>query len=126
VPYLTLEAFRFTINFIAGLSPAAVSSSTMASPLALPFLEKLAHELSRARVQLAGEPSALLHPARNRSELTAFRTAKRLGSSRSTPALRNRTDNLKLLGFRRPPPQRMVSSVFAISREHLRDELRLE
>lgn len=57
VPYLTLEAFRSTINFIAVQPSGTGVVLDYSQPRsALPFLEKLAHDSLSARVQLAGEP----------------------------------------------------------------------
>jgi hypothetical protein len=70
VPYLTPEAFRSTLAFVAKHAAGAWSSATpgcrsgitldYGQPRsALPFLERLAHDSLAARVQLAGEPFRL-------------------------------------------------------------------
>ena len=101
VPYLTIEAFRSTINFIAARPPGSGIVLDYGQPRsALPFLEKLAHDSLAARVQLAGEPFQLFFtPPEIAAELTAFRNREDLGSDEiNTRYFANRTDNLKLLG----------------------------
>jgi methyltransferase (TIGR00027 family) len=101
VPYLTLEAFRFTINFIAAQPDGTGVVLDYSQPRsALPFLEKLAHDSLASRVQLAGEPFHLFFtPTEIASELTAFRDLEDLGSSQiNARYFTGRTDNLKVLG----------------------------
>jgi methyltransferase (TIGR00027 family) len=101
VPYLTLEAFRSTINFIAVQPPGTGVVLDYSQPRsALPFLEKLAHDSLSARVQLAGEPFKLFFtPPEIAAELNAFRNIEDRGSAEiNARYFRNRTDNLKLLG----------------------------
>jgi methyltransferase (TIGR00027 family) len=101
VPYLTLEAFRSTINFIAAQPQGTGVVLDYGQPRsALPFLEKLAHDSLAARVQLAGEPFQLFFtPLGIAAELTAFRNREDLGSDEiNTRYFANRIDNLKLLG----------------------------
>jgi methyltransferase (TIGR00027 family) len=101
VPYLTLEAFRFTINFIAAQPHGSGVVLDYSQPRsALPFLEKLAHDSLASRVQLAGEPFQLFFtPTEIASELTAFRDLEDLGSSQiNARYFTGRTDNLKALG----------------------------
>jgi methyltransferase (TIGR00027 family) len=101
VPYLTIEAFRSTIKFIAARPPGSGIVLDYGQPRsALPFLEKLAHDSLAARVQLAGEPFQLFFtPPEIAAELTAFRNHEDLGSEQiNTRYFANRTDNLKLLG----------------------------
>jgi methyltransferase (TIGR00027 family) len=101
VPYLTLEAFRFTINFIAAQPHGSGVVLDYSQPRsALPFLEKLAHDSLASRVQLAGEPFQLFFtPTEIASELTAFRDLEDLGSSKiNARYFTGRTDNLKALG----------------------------
>jgi methyltransferase (TIGR00027 family) len=101
VPYLTIEAFRSTINFIAAQPPGSGVVLDYSQPrFALPFLEKLAHDSLAARVQLAGEPFRLFFtPSEIAAELSAFRNREDLGSDELNPRyFANRTDNLKLLG----------------------------
>jgi methyltransferase (TIGR00027 family) len=101
VPYLTLEAFRSTIDFISARPAGSGVVLDYVQPRsALPFLEKLAHDSLAARVQLAGEPFRLFFsPPEIAAELTAFRDCEDLGSDEiNTRYFANRTDNLKLLG----------------------------
>jgi methyltransferase (TIGR00027 family) len=101
VPYLNLEAFRSTLNFIAAQPPGSGVVLDYGQPRsALPFREKLAHDSLAARVQLAGEPFQLFFtPPEIAAELTAFRRREDLGSDEiNTRYFANRTDNLKLLG----------------------------
>jgi methyltransferase (TIGR00027 family) len=101
VPYLTIEAFRSTINFIAAQAPGSGLVLDYSQPRsALPFLEKLAHDSLAARVQLAGEPFQLFFtPPEIAAELTAFQSLEDLGSSEiNARYFANRTDDLKVLG----------------------------
>jgi methyltransferase (TIGR00027 family) len=101
VPYLTIEAFRSTINFIAAQPPGSGVVLDYGQPRsALPFREKLAHDSLGARVRLAGEPFQLFFtPPEIAAELTAFRRSEDLGSDEiNTRYFANRSDNLKLLG----------------------------
>jgi methyltransferase (TIGR00027 family) len=101
VPYLTLDAFRSTINFIAAQSSGTGVVLDYTQPRsALPFLEKLAHDSLAARVQLAGEPFQLFFtPSEIAAELTDFRTVEDLGSAEiNARYFTGRTDNLKVLG----------------------------
>jgi methyltransferase (TIGR00027 family) len=101
VPYLTLEAFRSTIHFIAAQPPGTGVVFDYSQPRsALPFLEKLAHDSLASRVKLAGEPFQLFFtPAEIASELTAFRNLEDLGSAEiNARYFTGRTDNLKVLG----------------------------
>src|SRR5580704_1466123 len=101
VPYLTLEAFRSTINFIAVQPPGTGVVLDYSQPRsALPFLEKLAHDSLASRVQLAGEPFQLFFtPKEIAAELTAFHNIEDIGSKEiNARYFANRADNLKLLG----------------------------
>jgi methyltransferase (TIGR00027 family) len=101
VPYLTLEAFRSTIAFIAARQAGTGVALDYGQPRsALPFFEKLAHDSLIARVQLAGEPFQLFFtPAEIAVELTTFRNLEDLGSPEiNARYFENRTDNLKTLG----------------------------
>jgi methyltransferase (TIGR00027 family) len=100
VPYLTREAFRSTVGFIASQPAGSGVVLDYGQPRsALPFLEKLAHDSLAARVQLAGEPFRLFFtPPEIAAELTAFRNIEDLGSTEINALyFANRTDNLKLL-----------------------------
>ena len=105
VPYLTLEAFRATIAFIASQPRGTGVVLDYSQPRsALPFFEKLAHDSLAARVKLAGEPFQLFFtPAEIATELTsnraAFHNLEDLGSSEvNARYFASRTDNLKILG----------------------------
>jgi methyltransferase (TIGR00027 family) len=101
VPYLTLEAFRSTIHFIAAQPPGTGVVFDYSQPRsALPFLEKLAHDSLASRVKLTGEPFQLFFtPAEIASKLTAFRSLEDLGSAEiNARYFTGRTDNLKVLG----------------------------
>jgi methyltransferase (TIGR00027 family) len=101
VPYLTLEAFRSTVRFIARQSPGSGVVLDYSQPRsALRFVEQLAHDSLAARVQLAGEPFQLFFkPGEIAAELTSFRQVEDLGSSEiNARYFANRTDNLKVLG----------------------------
>jgi methyltransferase (TIGR00027 family) len=101
VPYLTLEAFRFTINFIAAQPHGTGVILDYSQPRsALPFIERLAHDSLASRVQLAGEPFQLFFtPTEIASQLTAFRDLEDMGSAEiNARYFTDRTDNLKVLG----------------------------
>jgi methyltransferase (TIGR00027 family) len=101
VPYLTHEAFRATLNFIAAQPPGSGLVFDYGQPRhALPLLEKLAHDSLAARVQLAGEPFQLFFtPTEAAAELDAFHTLEDLGSSEiNAHYFANRTDQLKARG----------------------------
>ena len=82
VPYLTLPAFRATVDFIAQSAPGSGLVFDYAQPRhALPFLEQLAHDSLAARVALAGEPFQLFFTPREiAAELEAFFNLEDLGS----------------------------------------------
>jgi methyltransferase (TIGR00027 family) len=101
VPYLTPEAFRATIAFIAAQPPGTGLVFDYGQPRsALSPREQLAHDSLAARVHLAGESFQLFFtPAQIAAELDAFYDLEDLGS----PELNeryfvNRTDDLRVLG----------------------------
>jgi O-methyltransferase involved in polyketide biosynthesis len=101
VPYLTLEAFRSTIQFVAAQPSGTGLVFDYGQPRsALPFLERLAHDSLAARVRLAGEPFQLFFtPPEIAVELTGFRNIEDLGSAEiNARYFASRSDNLKLLG----------------------------
>jgi methyltransferase (TIGR00027 family) len=101
VPYLTLDAFRATLRFIAAQpSGSGVVFDYTQPRSALPPREQLAHDSLSARVQLAGEPFQLFFtPTEVAAELAAFHTLEDLGSPElNARYFANRTDNLRLLG----------------------------
>jgi methyltransferase (TIGR00027 family) len=82
VPYLTLEAFRGTVNFIAAQSPGSGLTLDYGQPRAvLPLLEQLAHDSLASRVEKAGEPFRLFFtPAEIASEFSSFHSLEDLGA----------------------------------------------
>jgi methyltransferase (TIGR00027 family) len=101
VPYLTLEAFRSTITFIAAQPAGTGVVLDYGQPRsALPFLEKLAHDSLAQRVQLAGEPFQLFFtPTQIAHELATFRNIEDLGSAEiNARYFASRADDLKLRG----------------------------
>jgi len=101
VPYLTREAFRSTIAFIAAQPSGSGLVLDYAQPRsALPFLEQLAHDSLAARVKLAGEPFQLFFtPSEIAAELKDFYNIEDLGSAEiNSLYFAGRTDKLKLLG----------------------------
>jgi methyltransferase (TIGR00027 family) len=101
VPYLTLPAFRSTIEFIGAQAPGTGVVLDYGQPRsALPFFEQLAHDSLASRVQLAGEPFQLFFtPAQIAEELNAFRTLEDLDFHEiNARYFSRRTDSLKILG----------------------------
>jgi methyltransferase (TIGR00027 family) len=101
VPYLTLEAFRSTLRFIAARPANSGLVFDYGLPRsALPRLEQLAHDSLAARVQQAGEPFQLFFtPREAAAELVAFHNLEDLSSSEiNARYFQNRRDNLRLLG----------------------------
>ena len=101
VPYLTPEAFRETLGFVAGR--AAGSGLVMDYGLpreALPFLERLGHDSLASRVARAGEPFQLFfRPEEMRAELTGFGEVEDLGRDEiNARYFAGRTDGLRVLG----------------------------
>jgi methyltransferase (TIGR00027 family) len=101
VPYLTLEAFRSTLRFIADQPPESGLVFDYGQPRsALSRLEQLAHDSLAARVQQAGEPFQLFFTPREvAAELAAFYNLEDLGSPEiNARYFEKRTDKLRLLG----------------------------
>jgi len=101
VPYLTREAFRSTLRYIAAQpSDSGLVFDYGLPRSALPRLEQLAHDSLAARVQQAGEPFQLsFTPREAAAELAAFYNLEDLGSAEiNARYFANRTDNLRLLG----------------------------
>jgi methyltransferase (TIGR00027 family) len=101
VPYLTLEAFRTTLSFIAAQPPHSGLVFDYAQPRsALPPREQLAFDSLASRVHLAGESFQIFFtPQQIAAELAAFSNLEDLG----TPELNDRyfaarTDNLQTMG----------------------------
>jgi methyltransferase (TIGR00027 family) len=101
VPYLTREAFRATVSFIATQPSTSGLIFDYAQPRhLLPPLERLALDSLASRVQLAGEAFQLFFtPAEIATELAAFRNIEDIGPSDiNARYFAARTDNLKILG----------------------------
>jgi methyltransferase (TIGR00027 family) len=101
VPYLTLEAFRATIQFIAAQPPGSGVVFDYGQPRrVLPFREQLAHDSLAARVAQAGEPFQLwFTPSEVACELEDFRDLEDLGSYEiNLRYFANRTDSLQMRG----------------------------
>jgi methyltransferase (TIGR00027 family) len=101
VPYLTLEAFRSTVRYIAERPPDSGVVFDYSQPRsALPRLEQLAHDSLAARVKLAGEPFQLFFTPREiATELAAFYNLEDLGSPEiNARYFDGRADNLRVLG----------------------------
>jgi methyltransferase (TIGR00027 family) len=101
VPYLTLEAFRATITFIASQPAGSGLVLDYGQPRsALPFFEQLAYDSLASRVQQSGEPFQLFFtPPEIASELANFYNLEDLGSPEiNSRYFANRSDSLKALG----------------------------
>jgi len=101
VPYLTLEAFRATIRFIAAQPPGSGVVFDYGQPRrVLPPNEQLAHDSLAARVAQAGEPFQLwFTPSEVACELEDFRALEDLGAyDLNLRYFANRADSLQLRG----------------------------
>ena len=101
VPYLTLEAFRATVAYIAQQPRGSAVVFDYGQPRrVLPHLEQLAQDSLMSRVALAGEPFQLFFtPAEVAAELHAFHRVEDLGSTELNQRyFRNRAPSLQLLG----------------------------
>jgi methyltransferase (TIGR00027 family) len=101
VPYLTLDAFRATLGFIADRPAGSGVTLDYGQPReALSFRERMAHDALAARVQLAGEPFRLFFtPAQIALELKEFRVIEDLGAAQINARYFNgRSDRLGLKG----------------------------
>ena len=101
VPYLTLEAFRSTLRFIAAQPSGSGLVFDYGQPRrVLPPIEQLAHDSLAARVALAGEPFQLwFTPSEVACELEDFRSIEDLGAYElNLRYFANRTDQLQLRG----------------------------
>jgi methyltransferase (TIGR00027 family) len=99
--YLTLTAFRTTIQFIAAQQPGSGVVLDYSQPReALPFLERLGHDSLAARVKLAGEPFQLFFtPGQAAAELAAFHNIEDLGTEQINQRyFPGRTDQLRTRG----------------------------
>lgn len=101
VPYLTAEAFRATLAFIASQPQGSGLVMDYGQPRhVLPMLEQLAHDSLASRVALAGEPFQLFFtPEEMANELSAFREIEDLGTSEINHRyFAGRSDSLWLRG----------------------------
>ena len=101
VPYLTLDAFRATLGFIATQPRGSGAVFDYGQPRSvLPPHEQLAHDSLASRVQLAGEAFQLFFaPAAVTAELAAFRDIEDIGSAEiNARYFTGRTDNLSVVG----------------------------
>jgi methyltransferase (TIGR00027 family) len=101
VPYLTLEAFRSTLAFIAAQPSGSGVVFDYGQPRAvLPPNEQLAHDSLASRVQLAGEAFQLFFtPSEIAAELAAFHHLEDLGSQEiNARYFGERTDDLRMRG----------------------------
>jgi len=101
VPYLTLEAFRATLSFVAAQPSGSGLVFDYSQPRsALPFREKLAFDSLASRVQLAGESFQLFFtPQEVAAELSAFHNLEDLGSAELNDRyFTARSDKLRAMG----------------------------
>jgi methyltransferase (TIGR00027 family) len=101
VPYITLAAFRATIQFISIQPPASGVIFDYIQPRSvLAPHEQLAHDSLSSRVRLAGEAFQLFFsPAEVAAELAAFHNIENIGSSEINIRYFNgRTDRLRTVG----------------------------
>lgn len=101
VPYLTLNAFRETIRFVATHPPRSGVVFDYGQPRdVLPPHEQQARDSLASRVQLAGEAFQLFFtPTQIAAELAAFRNLEDLGAPEiNARYFTNRGDDLKMIG----------------------------
>jgi len=101
VPYLTREAFRATLAFIASQPPGSGVVFDYSQPRdVLPPHEQLAHDSLAARVHQAGEAFQLFFtPAQIAAELAAFIHLEDIGSAEINQRyFANRSDGLRIIG----------------------------
>lgn len=101
VPYLTAEAFRATLGFIAGQPGGSGFVMDYGLPRrVLPFLEQLAHDSLASRVALAGEPFQLFFtPEEIAAELADFGEIEDLDSGAINQRyFAGRSDSLRVMG----------------------------
>ena len=101
VPYVTLEAFRATLQFISQMQRGTCLVMDYGQPReVLSPPEQLAHDSLAARVQLSGEPFRLfLTTEQMRAELAAFKSVEDLGSTEINALyFKDREDHLKVRG----------------------------
>lgn len=101
VPYLTPEAFRGTLGFIAERPVGSGVILDYAQPRSvLPFHEQLAHDSIASRVQLAGEPfRQFFTPEEMAHELSAFTRIEDLGTGEiNARYFSGRSDGFETIG----------------------------
>ena len=101
VPYLTLDAFRATVAFLAAQPTGSGLALDYGQPRhVLPPLERLAHDSLTSRVALAGEPFHLFFtPGEIAAELSAFHSLEDLGAPEiNARYFAHRGDALRLQG----------------------------
>jgi methyltransferase (TIGR00027 family) len=101
VPYLTLEAFRATVRFIAAQRPGSGLTLDYGQPRSvLPLLEQMAHDSLASRVEKAGEPFQLFFtPPEIAAELSSFHNIEDLGAPEiNARYFSGRSDELKMRG----------------------------
>jgi methyltransferase (TIGR00027 family) len=99
--YLTLPAFRSTLQFIRSQQPGSGLVFDYSQPReALPFLERLGHDSLAERVKLAGEPFQLFFtPAQAVAELAGIHDIEDLGTEEiNTRYFHGRSDDLRMRG----------------------------
>jgi methyltransferase (TIGR00027 family) len=101
VPYLTGEAFRATLSFIADQPAGSGLVLDYSQPReVLPLLERLAHDSLASRVEKAGEPFRLFFtPAAMAVEFSRFHALEDLGAVEiNARYFAGRTDQLAIRG----------------------------
>jgi methyltransferase (TIGR00027 family) len=101
VPYLTPEAFRVTLSFIADQPVGSGLALDYSQPRELlPPLERLAHDSLASRVEKAGEPFRLFFtPSGMAAELSRFHGLEDLGAMEiNARYFAGRTDQLAMRG----------------------------
>jgi methyltransferase (TIGR00027 family) len=101
VLYLTLEAFRATLSFVAAQRPGSGLTLDYGQPRStLPLLEQLAHDSLASRVEKAGEPFQLFFtPSEIAAELSRFHSVEDLGAVEiNARYFSGRNDALKMRG----------------------------
>ena len=101
VPYLTAEAFRGTLDFIADQPSSSGVTFDYSQPRSvLPPLERLALDSLAARVEKAGEPFRLFFDqAQMAAELSRFHAIEDLGAAEMNERyFAARTDQLAMRG----------------------------
>jgi methyltransferase (TIGR00027 family) len=102
VPYLTPEAFRATLGFIAEQAVGSGLALDYSQPReVLPPLERLAHDSLASRVEKAGEPFRLFFtPPAMAAELSRFHALEDLGALEiNARYFAGRTDQLAIRGI---------------------------